>query len=826
MGKWWGTRASVTRGGVAVANPCVQSTPCTWTQVLATFPNVGVHATYGAIVLKAGSGWANFRGNVDSLVIGINGASTTFDFDPVGALRFRLQAEVGAEVVSPPWASDTTYPRGALVPYSFAARPGRASPIVILDDTLAALSGTIVMDRNHTLDVESDTIYSYATLQPLERSLADLNTALLTAGDKAVANQSIIDFMLGQIAGGVDPAVLAQASTVAAHIAIDPVRDAAALDAVDAALAGKDFYIDIYADGTFGTYYEEGPPELYAARIGSAPLPSGAIRSRSATPAPRTKFARRIGPALVDLAPRNILLQTHASREALANPEDPMEYTKIVFTNGIWNDHLGATATRVLVAKLAQGIPRFKNDWTTVVLHYNTTRSVQMRAYDDANPCGGFNEAMDWKRPWSFTKVVAYNVCKGRRLVMSLSMADLVESVRLRQAAAAALPVPDAVVTDLAKLVRALRRTSAESHVILVGHSEGTIIDALALQKVAQLEGRPINTANRCVAAIALAPATSRASYGLDQYHLNGILADFDVLKEIGISNPLDWQRLATPVTAAVGNARTSRYFVGAGATGLVALGSMYVHQAQTYLTGAGGVLFQEQLIRLHKECIPGSGSLTVDLPVAPVGSNVQASVIVTNQNGRTLLGRRTTPGSDERVLKRIDSTTFLAYAPRDTTPYLGVSISPNLYLSAPVTIPVVSVQIIIAERDTSNWVVIEASNGGLGSPAPGQAPTDPWDGAEGSCYQERIVPGEGASYVKYQLRCGRRYTIQDNLPTTLVSGLPIVASSMRWTGADGVSVPGGYVAACGPERCWRSVTVELFDGTNHVVGRGTAAVP
>lgn len=80
-GKWWGTKASVPRGDVFVVNPCVQATPCTWAQLLAAFPNVGIHATYGAVVLKAGSSWPGFRGNVDALSIGINDTTTTFDFE-------------------------------------------------------------------------------------------------------------------------------------------------------------------------------------------------------------------------------------------------------------------------------------------------------------------------------------------------------------------------------------------------------------------------------------------------------------------------------------------------------------------------------------------------------------------------------------------------------------------------------------------------------------------------------------------------------------------------------------------------------------------------
>lgn len=80
-GKWWGTKSTVFKAGVATSNACVQATPCTWTQVLAAFPDIGVHASLGAVVLKAGSGWAGFRGNVDQLTITASGATTTFDFE-------------------------------------------------------------------------------------------------------------------------------------------------------------------------------------------------------------------------------------------------------------------------------------------------------------------------------------------------------------------------------------------------------------------------------------------------------------------------------------------------------------------------------------------------------------------------------------------------------------------------------------------------------------------------------------------------------------------------------------------------------------------------
>jgi hypothetical protein len=75
QGKWWGSN-------VAISGSCSQAVPCTWAQVLSAFPDAGIHGTFGAVILKAGSGWpAGFDGNVDALTIGVDGDDTTFDFE-------------------------------------------------------------------------------------------------------------------------------------------------------------------------------------------------------------------------------------------------------------------------------------------------------------------------------------------------------------------------------------------------------------------------------------------------------------------------------------------------------------------------------------------------------------------------------------------------------------------------------------------------------------------------------------------------------------------------------------------------------------------------
>ena len=77
-GKWWLTRPT----SVTPAATCVQATPCSLAQLLVAYPNAGVHKDPASgIVLKAGSGWATFDGNLDALRVGINGVTTQYDFE-------------------------------------------------------------------------------------------------------------------------------------------------------------------------------------------------------------------------------------------------------------------------------------------------------------------------------------------------------------------------------------------------------------------------------------------------------------------------------------------------------------------------------------------------------------------------------------------------------------------------------------------------------------------------------------------------------------------------------------------------------------------------
>ncbi len=78
-GNWWFS-------GAPGNSVCPISSPCTWAQILADFPNIGIRSAgpnTGALQFKAGGGWTGgFVGNVDAFSIGIGNVVTTYDFEP------------------------------------------------------------------------------------------------------------------------------------------------------------------------------------------------------------------------------------------------------------------------------------------------------------------------------------------------------------------------------------------------------------------------------------------------------------------------------------------------------------------------------------------------------------------------------------------------------------------------------------------------------------------------------------------------------------------------------------------------------------------------
>ena len=80
-GKWWLSSAgNPARFPLSV---CSISAPCTVAELLGHYPKIGIRDVPGQpnTILKAGGGWTNFDGNTDALKVGIDGTTTTYNFE-------------------------------------------------------------------------------------------------------------------------------------------------------------------------------------------------------------------------------------------------------------------------------------------------------------------------------------------------------------------------------------------------------------------------------------------------------------------------------------------------------------------------------------------------------------------------------------------------------------------------------------------------------------------------------------------------------------------------------------------------------------------------
>ncbi|HYM15593.1 MAG TPA: right-handed parallel beta-helix repeat-containing protein [Dehalococcoidia bacterium] len=85
-GRWWATKNAASPAhpglisGLGGKDTCTQATPCTWAQLLANWPNMGIR-TGDTLLFKAGGPWPGFDGYVDNFTIGVSGSDTIYDFE-------------------------------------------------------------------------------------------------------------------------------------------------------------------------------------------------------------------------------------------------------------------------------------------------------------------------------------------------------------------------------------------------------------------------------------------------------------------------------------------------------------------------------------------------------------------------------------------------------------------------------------------------------------------------------------------------------------------------------------------------------------------------
>ena len=100
----WDARAGGWYASGAPGNTLCTNAPatlCTWNQLIATWPNLGIHNLTGAIIFRAGGPvGADFTGNVDNFILGIGTDRTIYDFGPLVLAPTAASVSISGRVVS------------------------------------------------------------------------------------------------------------------------------------------------------------------------------------------------------------------------------------------------------------------------------------------------------------------------------------------------------------------------------------------------------------------------------------------------------------------------------------------------------------------------------------------------------------------------------------------------------------------------------------------------------------------------------------------------------------------------------------------------------
>lgn len=465
-GLWWGTKANVRVGGVLVSNPCVQATPCSWPALITRFPNIGIHPLGGGVVLKSRPN-AGFVGNVDKLVIGIDGTTTTYDFEsratPPPPVTLTVLTDEGVSGL--PASSDTAYSPGATVPYDFQAPSDGRILTVYLDGVAVPTAGTVQMNGPHSLFA---VLRSDMTLKPSDQALFEAIRAVLTASDPAPPFQSLMD-LVGKAYSELGETEADARLSRATAAAIDPKRDSASLWRVDAALGGHVFDIN-------AAYVP--PVDTFTASGRGRAKPSGASRGK----------AMGAGPLPV------------GEGRGTAEP------TAIFFVNGVGKSFPQATATQGhLGALLRRNVPRFRDPNDVVMrLFYNRNEAAQIGVDVDRN----LAMCLSGLTP-DLTAVMIYIACRATKVVDPVHdlIADLLEAKRILSSKT--LPTSGPVVVDIGNFATELDAYgTAGRNVVIMPHSEGNLITERALEELVRRRVFKANGSPTCIAVTPMASPT------------------------------------------------------------------------------------------------------------------------------------------------------------------------------------------------------------------------------------------------------------------------------------------------------------------------------
>ncbi len=377
-------------------------------------------------------------------------------------------------------AGDLAVAPGTRVRYGFAAKAGYRHLRVVIDGQMADDSGTITMDRAHWVTASADTVI---VLDATEQAVATRLRGVLTSATPRTewrAYQS-----------AVDQAGVAWGDQAAGHFArieaatIDPVRDLARLVRLDSALAGMETPIEWPATGS-------------ALRM--EPATGGVARSALS----RAAFAQ----------------DSASGREA----------THILLVNGIYTNQLEFEhSTTLLRLRLAEDPLRFPRSTTTLSHFYNSSLFNLSEAGRLAAVCAhalGVQSALRGGQIREVLSVVPmYVACV---IQLGRYSNDISEMLRWAHDALAGAAQQDYEVDEMARLMQR-NLFDARRHVLVIGHSEGSLLTQLAVQRLQRVYGFNELRSPQCVGTVSLA-GVGTANWPLSDRHARFVVANHDLV--------------------------------------------------------------------------------------------------------------------------------------------------------------------------------------------------------------------------------------------------------------------------------------------------------
>ena len=472
---------------------------------------------------------------------------------------------------------------------------------------------------------------------------------LTTVVQSAEPRQALADFMTWYAAHDAalgNSAALSAALDTAQFLALDPFADSTALAAFNSAVNGTEFYFSPYDRGRV---YFDAPPS--ANQTGSS-----AHRSGDGS----THLAR----APISTSVKMSQFPAQSSGRAVVNDGEPDEPTEVIYVNGIFtlDESLGdgagsATKTMYLLQQQMTHWPRFGTGMdlreNVHVSHfYNHSESQTVHDYKVAHACE--SKAARGLRLLQWLHVLKRLAeCKAVPFALHVLDSDLLEAYeQIRQLQGSHIPLtPDAF--QLASVISG--HHSAGQHVILVGHSQGNLLIAQALQVLPSpgYDRKPLNVGNGCTAVMSLASPLGSSAFTitLEPRYFRGLIVSGDVLLQLrGGLLDNDFPRIHTRDGDAV---PFQPSFVAKLQKGLDA---HYVDE-NYLLTPSSEERLKTEMTMLSDECSVGTFEVTSNPDQMIVQDKARIGINLRSRTGAPLLGRAFQGGSEVAFVNGADST-------------------------------------------------------------------------------------------------------------------------------------------------------------------------